>query len=86
MAKRSVELGNLVRLNPTTAISRLKKALAATGGNLTWTAEQLGVDVSTLRRWVTKLDRGGELRAAIAEMQRGWTDRRRRPQGYRDAE
>ena len=79
MTYRKIDIGRLVKKSPEKATKRLLEELGKNGGNLVWTAERIGVDVATLRRWVVKLDAAdGKLRSSIAELKEKWPDRKRR--------
>lgn len=79
MTYRNIDIGRLVKKSPENAAKRLLEELGKNGGNIVWTAERIGVDVATLRRWIAKLDAAdGKLRNSIAELKEKWTERKRR--------
>lgn len=69
MAYRDTELGLLVRLHPRQAMRRILAAYRAEAGVATRAAIRLGVEHSTLLRWVGKLERRGlDVRERIEEV------------------
>lgn len=56
MAKRIIKLGQLVSTDPEAAAGQIVSALNEHDLNMTRAAATMGVDVSTLRRWVAKLE------------------------------
>lgn len=77
-------IGKLIGRWPDLARRRLLEALDATGGNVGWAADRLGVSLTTIRRWIRRLDGEGRVSAALAEMRgrEGSGRQRRRPRGY----
>lgn len=69
MAYRDTELGLLVRVRPRVAARRILAAYRAEGGVATRAAERLGVEHTTLLRWLRKLERSGvAVRDAIEDI------------------
>lgn len=66
MAHRDTEIGLMLRANPGKAKARLLKVFAKHGGNSTYVAKALGVNVATVKRWIGKC--GDEFRQQIQAM------------------
>jgi DNA-binding MarR family transcriptional regulator len=61
MARRRIPLGVLVRVNPSRARHALVIAYRGTRGNASAVARMLGVDHSTVLRWVERLNMADEI-------------------------
>ena len=80
MSYRTLELGTLVKLDPTEASRRILNAYGETQACLLDAAQRLGCDARTLRRWIRRLRLERRLEAVSRRAERqGWKhDRNRR--------
>ena len=70
MAYRRCELGMLVRCKPEEAATKIVRAYREAGGVSTQAASWLGVDLPTLNRWITELDRTHKVKVRIERIRR----------------
>ena len=63
MAYRDTDIGLMLRVKPDQTKKKLLRLFKKHDGNTTYVADDVGVDVATVKRWIIKC--GAEFRAEI---------------------